>query len=128
MCPPVVGGLIDRPLDSRPADGAVSSTEGFARAGPGGKFGGMPLYDFRCRKCGHRFEELVRLNDTVGCPKCKARNAERLFSMSAAVSTDKTRGRTAKIARRAATSVHKEKKAADDAYTRNYIKEHSNTD
>ena len=85
----------------------------------------MPLYDFVSRKCGHRFEELVRHNDAVGCPKCKAKNAERQFSTSAAVSTDKTRGRTAKIARRAATGVHKEKKAADDAYTRNYIKEHS---
>jgi len=86
----------------------------------------MPLYDFRCRKCHHRFEELVRLNDAVGCPKCKAKNAERLFSMSASVSTDKTRARTTKIARRRASGVHKEKKAADDAYTRNYIKEHSN--
>jgi len=128
MCPPVVRGCVGRPADSHSADGAVSSTEGFAWAEAGGKFLVMPLYDFRCGKCGHRFEELVRLNDTVDCPKCKARNAERLFSTSAAVSTDKTRGRTAKIARRAATSVHKEKKAADDAYTRNYIKEHSNTD
>jgi putative FmdB family regulatory protein len=85
----------------------------------------MPLYDFKCRKCGHRFEELVRVNDAASCPKCKAGNAERQFSMSAAVSTDKTRARTTKIARRRATGVHKEKKAADDAYTRNYIKEHS---
>jgi putative FmdB family regulatory protein len=88
----------------------------------------MPLYDFKCRQCGHRFEELVRLNDTVDCPKCKAKNAERLFSMSAAVITPKDRARTTKIARRAATSVHKEKKAAEAEYTRNYIKEHSNSD
>jgi putative FmdB family regulatory protein len=88
----------------------------------------MPLYDFKCRKCGHRFEELVRVSDSADCPKCKAKNAERQFSMSASVSTDKTRSRTAKIARRIATGVHKEKKAADAAYERNYIKEHSNTD
>jgi putative FmdB family regulatory protein len=85
----------------------------------------MPLYDFKCTKCGHRFEELARLNDTVDCPKCKARNAERQFSMTAAVSTDKTRTRTAKIARRRASGVSREKKAADQEYTRNYIKEHS---
>lgn len=85
----------------------------------------MPLYDFKCKKCGHRFEELVRLNDTADCPKCKARNAERLFSTSAGVSTDKTKARTSKIARRVASGVHREKKAADQEYQRNYIKEHS---
>jgi putative FmdB family regulatory protein len=85
----------------------------------------MPLYDFKCRKCAHRFEELVRLNDTVDCPKCKAKNAERLFSTSAAVSTDRSRKRTTKIARRAASSINREKKAAEREYERNYIKEHS---
>jgi putative FmdB family regulatory protein len=85
----------------------------------------MPLYDFKCRKCGHRFEELVRLNDSADCPKCKARNAERLFSMTAAVSTDKTRKRTSKIARSRANSIQREKNAADAEYRRNYFKEHS---
>ena len=85
----------------------------------------MPLYDFKCRKCGHRFEDLVRVNDAVNCPKCKARNAERLFSTSASVSTDKSRTRTAKIARRRASGVNREKKAAEREYERNYIKEHS---
>jgi putative FmdB family regulatory protein len=85
----------------------------------------VPLYDFKCKKCGHRFEELVRVNDTADCPKCKARNAERQFSTSAAVSTDKTRTRTAKIARRTANSINREKKAAEREYQRNYIKEHS---
>lgn len=84
----------------------------------------MPIYDFKCRECGHRFEELVRLNDTADCPKCRAKNAERQFSMSAAVSTDKTRKRSAKIARRSANAINREKKAADREYERNYIKEH----
>ena len=85
----------------------------------------MPLYDFKCRKCGHRFEELVRLNDDAACPKCGAPKAERQFSPSAVVSTDKSRKRTAKIARGRANAIGKEKKAADAEYHRNYIKEHS---
>jgi putative FmdB family regulatory protein len=85
----------------------------------------MPLYDFKCRKCGHRFEELVRLNDPADCPKCHTRNAERLFSATAAVSTDRSRTRTTKIARRAASGINREKKAAEREYERNYIKEHS---
>jgi putative FmdB family regulatory protein len=84
----------------------------------------MPIYDFKCRECGHRFEELVRLNDTTDCPKCGAKNAERQFSISAAVSTDRTRKRSAKTARRAANAISREKKAADREYQRNYIKEH----
>jgi putative FmdB family regulatory protein len=85
----------------------------------------MPIYDFKCRKCGHKFEELVRVSDSAACPKCKAANAERQFSMTAAVSTDRTRKRTAKIARGKAGAVQREKKAAEAEYTRNYIKEHS---
>jgi putative FmdB family regulatory protein len=85
----------------------------------------MPIYDFKCRECGHGFEELVRLNETVDCPKCRAKNAERQFSPSAAVSTEKTRKRTSKTARRAANAINREKKAAEREYQRNYIKEHS---
>jgi putative FmdB family regulatory protein len=85
----------------------------------------MPIYDFKCVKCGHRFEELVRVDASAHCPKCKAKNAERQFSMTAAVSTDKTRARTTKIARGKASAVHREKKAAEAEYTRNYLREHS---
>ncbi len=32
----------------------------------------MPLYNFECRHCGHRFEELVSYarRDEVRCPAC----------------------------------------------------------
>ena len=85
----------------------------------------MPLYEYQCRKCGHRFEELVRLGDTPNCPACHADSPEKLFSTSAGVSTDKTRKRTAKQARRAAGAVKREKDHADREYERNYIKDHS---
>ena len=45
----------------------------------------MPLYEFACRNCGHRFEELV--GEHVGldpadvrCPECDAAEPERLIS------------------------------------------------
>jgi putative FmdB family regulatory protein len=85
----------------------------------------MPLYDFKCRKCGKKFEELVRLNETPACPKCKAAAVERLFSPTAAVSTESSRKRTAKIARRRAGAVKKEQDHAQREYERNYIKDHS---
>lgn len=43
----------------------------------------MPLYEFRCRVCGERFERLVRGGDNldeVACPNCQQAEVERLFS------------------------------------------------
>lgn len=40
----------------------------------------MPIYDFDCQACGHRFEELVSAGDRPACPECGAAGAEQLFS------------------------------------------------
>jgi putative FmdB family regulatory protein len=85
----------------------------------------MPIYDFKCRACGRKFEELVKLGETPDCPACKGKDVERLFSLSAAVSTDKTRKRSLGQARRAAGKVNREKKHAQAEYERHYIKDHS---
>ena len=32
----------------------------------------MPIYEYECGKCGHRFENLQEVNDPAPCcPKCK---------------------------------------------------------
>jgi putative FmdB family regulatory protein len=42
----------------------------------------MPVYEYECSACGHRFEEWQKINDkpVKVCPKCKARKVERLIS------------------------------------------------
>ena len=40
----------------------------------------MPLYDFQCRNCGHRFDDLVRQASDAVCPECDSRKVERLIS------------------------------------------------
>lgn len=47
----------------------------------------MPLYEFRCRCCGERFERLVRgaTSEEIVCPHCRAAEVERLFSAFARV-------------------------------------------
>jgi len=40
----------------------------------------MPIYEYRCGKCGHEFEELVFGQDLPACPKCTALNTEKLIS------------------------------------------------
>jgi putative FmdB family regulatory protein len=47
----------------------------------------VPIYEFACHSCGHRFEELVGSHggvqaDDVTCPECGAAKAERLISTS----------------------------------------------
>jgi putative FmdB family regulatory protein len=85
----------------------------------------MPIYDFKCRECGNQFEELVRLGETPACPACGADSPERLFSMAAGISTTTTRERSAKVARRKARGIKREKDHAQREYERNYIKDHS---
>jgi putative FmdB family regulatory protein len=47
----------------------------------------VPIYEFVCESCGHRFEELVgshvgRRSEDVRCPECGAAEAERQISSS----------------------------------------------
>jgi putative FmdB family regulatory protein len=43
----------------------------------------MPIYDYRCTACDIRFEQLVRGNQIVACPRCSGSNLERLISLPA---------------------------------------------
>jgi len=41
----------------------------------------MPIYEYSCRACDHEFEELVRGDETVGCPSCASDDLEQLLSL-----------------------------------------------
>lgn len=41
----------------------------------------MPLYEYKCNRCGKVFEELVLGNTTIKCPMCNARTLKRLISI-----------------------------------------------
>ena len=84
----------------------------------------MPIYDYECQACGHKFDALVRLGETPSCASCKGNDLKKLVSIPA-VSTDKTRKRTLGQARQVAGEVSREKKHAQAQYERNYIKNHS---
>ncbi|MGC4114350.1 MAG: zinc ribbon domain-containing protein [Myxococcales bacterium] len=43
----------------------------------------MPLYEFKCRTCGHTFEELIRNHADeadAACPTCGTKDVQRLLS------------------------------------------------
>ena len=48
----------------------------------------MPMYDYRCKKCGHTFEELVFSWDRdkeIVCPRCSAKELEQLMGAPATI-------------------------------------------
>ncbi|NMW23153.1 zinc ribbon domain-containing protein, partial [Rhodanobacter denitrificans] len=42
----------------------------------------MPIYEFECSSCGHRFDRLQKLSDTdpAVCPACDAPHLRRMVS------------------------------------------------
>jgi len=43
----------------------------------------MPIYEYECRKCGHRFEALVNGSLKASCPGCQGDQLERMLSVFA---------------------------------------------
>ncbi len=67
----------------------------------------MPLFEYRCRGCGHELEALVRPQDTEAprCPACQSTELEKLLTTFAVSSAEKTQAAAQKInAQRAATA------------------------
>ncbi len=44
----------------------------------------MPIFEYRCSKCGHEFETLVTGASKPECPKCGAEKLEKKFSVFSA--------------------------------------------
>lgn len=83
----------------------------------------MPLYDFRCRRCGHEFEALVRGGDAPKeCPECRAHDLERLLS-TFALSTDERRQAAALDSRRRQVAKRKDAVIAEEEYREKHDKE-----
>lgn len=59
----------------------------------------MPIYEYACRACDHRFEALVRGAATPACPACASADLERLMSLPSVVS-ESTRRSAARAARK----------------------------
>ena len=53
----------------------------------------MPIYEFKCRGCGHSFEALVRPPSTSAptCPSCQGQDLEQLLSAFAVSSEERSK-------------------------------------
>ncbi|MGB9840666.1 FmdB family zinc ribbon protein [Thermovenabulum sp.] len=44
----------------------------------------MPMFEYICKDCGNRFEELRKANEAdlpLECPRCKSKNTKKLISL-----------------------------------------------
>lgn len=59
----------------------------------------MPMYEFRCRECGHVFEEFVFSSsssmDDLKCPQCGKHESEKLMSAFSSAASDSGSGYSA---------------------------------
>jgi len=69
----------------------------------------MPIYEYECRQCGHRFEYLVLPTSAAPeCPACQKNDLKQLISLCA-MSSEATREANLSAAHRKAAGVRKEK-------------------
>jgi len=79
----------------------------------------MPLYDYRCSDCGHRFEALVLKSNVPPCPACQGRNLEQLISMFA-VDSESIRQSNIKGARAKNSKIQRDKTIAENEAARDH--------
>jgi putative FmdB family regulatory protein len=80
----------------------------------------MPIYDFRCTRCGNEFEALSRPQDPpVACPSCQSTELEKLLS-GFAVSSAESRAANALDSRKRQVRANKDKVVADEEYRKEH--------
>ena len=48
----------------------------------------MPIFEFECRDCSNKFEELTKMQEKICCPQCKSYNLKKLISAFSTNSND----------------------------------------
>jgi len=86
----------------------------------------MPLFDFHCRACGHRFEALIRPQDEQppACPSCRGTDLERQLSSFAVSYKEKTQQAADKSRSKAAAQARRDNVAMEAEIERHRIEEH----
>ena len=81
----------------------------------------MPIYEYACRSCSHRFEALVLRaeQEPAACPECHGVDLEKLVSAFAPDSSG-TRSQSLNAARRSNARVTRDKAWADLEYDRKH--------
>lgn len=86
----------------------------------------MPIHEYECRRCGHRFEFLLlpSHNTTAACPECQSQDLERRLSGFSVSSPELSRAHVQKARAAALQSKdYKDKKIAEAEEVREHMHE-----
>jgi putative FmdB family regulatory protein len=84
----------------------------------------MPIYEYACRQCGHRFELLIlKTSPAAACPACQATDPEQLISM-VAMSSESIRQANISSARKKAVAISKDKQYEEAKEIREHYGDH----
>ncbi|MEX2466841.1 MAG: zinc ribbon domain-containing protein [Gemmatimonadota bacterium] len=82
----------------------------------------IPIYEYACQACGHRFEQFVRGTDRssdLSCPECESSKVERLIS-TPAVKSSGTHDRAMQAAKKRDVAQGKERMHAQLQYEQSH--------
>ena len=84
----------------------------------------MPIYEYKCRRCGHRFEYLILSSTPAAkCPACNKKDLEQLISLSA-VSSESSRQANLSAAHKRAAAVRRDKQHEDHKHLHEHFEDH----
>lgn len=84
----------------------------------------MPVFEYKCRQCGHQFECLVlRSFPPPECPACQKQDLEQLISRCT-MSSETTRKASLTAAHAKARSVRSEKERQEHASAHEHFEDH----
>jgi len=86
----------------------------------------MPLFDFRCRGCGHTFEALIRPHDAAApqCPACHGVDLEKLLPIPAVTSPEKVQAAADRKRHKEAAVARRDNVAMDIEAERHRLEDH----
>jgi len=87
----------------------------------------MPIHEYVCRACGHRFEHLLlpTAKTEPVCPECESRDLEKLLSGFALSTRELTKARVKAARQQIAQSKDtKDKQIAEAEYVRHHMEDH----
>jgi putative FmdB family regulatory protein len=83
----------------------------------------MPIYEYECLQCGHRFEYLVLSSSPAAeCPSCRKKDLKQLISLSA-MSSEATRDANFNSARNKAAGGRKEKQSDEHKHLHQHFED-----